>query len=511
MFGSDSATTQLTSIMSLTSLNYDADFGAHPGIAYNFGIKDSVAVDWDNNASTPAEVSEKGRLVFMYRDDAFWSPYTDMDGVDHPAHAVDAYDMMFTYQILKLAEYGIPALDDYINGLENFDGLWDFNVTTTSHADDTLNLWIEPGTATPDDYIVYGGYNPPMPTHILNKTLTYDTGSGYIYGDIWDLADQGIIPQDTLEWKHWAGTLNANDYSGVSLVGPYDVREVVKNDFRHYVARNDFFFPNEWDSERYYAANPSGFAALEAEFGVSFATFGPTFYSSAPDAFYWAFDDVGGQEKPTEIATNHFFYSIIEDINAISLAFESGATDLFLSTALGAETVEQHENDPTKQVFAADPDRGAELLVFNLLHPDLKKINVRRAIAHALDKEQLLAIHDGFGVIQNSPVWHSQDPRYYTDFGLDYNYATARNLMRSEGYVASETNVDVVKPPEPPVTSVFNTLTDQAGVLTEVTDTEIAGGNKILSNVTDVLGSEWLFFFSGLAMLSITVIKKSKK
>ena len=52
------------------------------------------------------------------------------------------------------------------------------------------------------------------------------------------------------------------------------------------------------------------------------------------------------------------------------------------------------------------------------MHPDLRKINVRLAIAHVLDKDVIIDIHDGYAIKSDSPVWRSQSDYWYTPFAI---------------------------------------------------------------------------------------------
>jgi ABC-type transport system substrate-binding protein len=483
----DTATSAITNIMTDASINFDKGFIPHPGLAYQWAVKDSVSADFDNNASTPNEVSANGEHVFFIRDNAVWPATTDYTGAPIASTPLTAKDLAFAMQIYKLANV-------VVNGKELFTPLYDVNVTTTITTDDTLHVYIKPGLATPDDIVTFGGVTA-MPAHILNGTLHYiDENGTTTMGNIYELDAQGINVQETEEWTHWASM------DGHSLVGAYDITEYVDNSYRSYVARSDYYFPNEAEIVDMHAAHASAFAPYEAanSFNESLAYWAPNVNTEAPSPFYWNFDTSSG------LAIKQWYYTVIEDTNAALLAFEAGAVDTFSPTALGAQKVAEHQANPNYVVKVQTPVRGPELLVFNVLNPHLRKINVRLAIAHAIDKQQLIKIHDGFAREVDSPVWLSSGEYWYTPFPVAYDYATARDLMRGEGYFAAETNNVVVTAPPPPVSDVVTTISSQIeNVVTE-------GGNKIVSNLTEVLGSSFLMFFSSFALITITVLRKKK-
>ena len=50
-------------------------------------------------------------------------------------------------------------------------------------------------------------------------------------------------------------------------------------------------------------------------------------------------------------------------------------------------------------------------------------------------------IFGGHAVREDSPVWISQGDFYSDQWAIQFDYAKARDLMRSEGYSAADTNV----------------------------------------------------------------------
>jgi hypothetical protein len=479
---SDTATSGITNFLADTPLTFDKGFNPHPSLAMQWFVQDAFG-DMDGNASTPDEWSTAGHHTFVFRDDAYWPATTDYLGNPIPYQKMDAADMLFTLRVMQLKEI-------IVNGQENYDSMLTANVSTTVATNDTLDVYIKAGKATPDDMLIYGSYNTVMPEHILGGVLHHENGTGTME----ELDALGINPQETDEWVHWASQ------AGHSLVGPYEIVEYVDNEYRSYQQRSDYYFPNEWDIVQSYAANSAAYDALATSLNSTappdLSYFAPHLYSSRQDAYYWAFDsDETNMVKPTTQGVESLFYVIIEDTNANLLAFESGAVDTFGSTALGAQTVENHQNNPEYVVKTQTPNRGPELLVFNLLHPHIKKLDVRLAIAHAINKDSLIKIHDGFAQVADSPVWRYSQA-WYKGFPVGYNYTTARDLMRENGYAAAETNAPISVIPEPPIDTAISSV--QTQVSTVVTNVENA-----VDNVTEGLGSgSWML----LAVFGVGII-----
>ncbi len=455
----DSATTDITRFLHDNLLEFDKDFQAHPGIAWNWYFNETqVTYDHDNNATTPSVGSYE--LVYFLGDKSMWAETTDVDGNVIPSEAVDAQDFVLAFDMFKHPE-------TVLNGKENFDPIIDYFASTTVFTDDTFTVRINTEEVTPDDYFGFGA-NSPVPAHILGGDLTWTNATdSVVHTDA--LADFAAWnPQDSEEWVHWASL------AGHSLVGAYDAVEYVTGEFYSYSYRDDYAYPNEDDVATYYDA--ASFADLEAEFGWSFDVFAPHENDVNPEPYYWAW----GDPKPTSQGIETFEYIVIDDINADLLQFEAGNIDTFGSTNLGAQTVENHQANPNFIVKDTIPVRGPELIVFNLLNENLKKLNVRLAIAHAIDKDELVKIHDGFAKPHHSVVW----PRltwWNVPYEINYDYEVSRDLMRSEGYKALESPDFVNDDPEPPINEVFG-----------------------------LLGSEYLWFVSAFALISVVSIRRRR-
>ncbi len=455
----DSETSLITGMMQNDLLDFDKDNLAHPGIAWNFYFNESFGdtYDTDNNATTPA--LETYTYSWFFGQDAMWAATTDADGNPVAAHAVDAEDMVLTYDYMK---HPLTV----INGKENLDPVLDYYSESTVFTNDTFTIKVDAAQVTPDGYLSFGAWFPPTPAHIVGGDLTWVNDTVTNVAKVSDNAAWN--PQLSDEWVHWASP------EGHSLAGAYDLVEMKLGEFYAYEARDDYWFPNEDMVSEYYDA--TAFADLEAEYGWSFDVFAPHENAVTPDNYYWTFagfDDTQGVET--------FEYVVIDDINAILLQFEAGNLDAFGSTALGAQTVQSHQSNPNYVVKeVTDPSRGPELIVFNLLNEHLKKIDVRDAIAHVIDKNELVKIHDGFGKPHHSVV-KPFATGWIVPHEILYDYNRSRDLMRSQGYKALETPEFIVADPKPPVNEVFG-----------------------------ILGSEYLFFVSAVALVSAVGLRKRR-
>jgi ABC-type transport system substrate-binding protein len=500
----DTATSAISGPMSTVPILFDKGFAPHPGLAVQWYVQDWFG-DSDDNVSTPDDWSRQGHHTFVFRDNAVWPATTDYQGNPVPARTMDANDMLLQLEAQQLTQI-------IVNGQEAFIPMLKANVTTTVFTNDTLDVYIKAGRTAPDDMFKYGSYNAPLPYHLLGGDLHLTDENGTYVGTMQELDALGKNPQDSDEWSHWASE------SGHSLIGPYEIQDYVDSEYRSYNARSDWYYPNEWDTVKEYAAHTTEYDALAMRLNATnppdLSYFAPHLYTERQDAYYWSYaSDETNMVKPTNQGITTVFHVIIEDTNARLLAYEAGTIDVFGSSSLGAQKVEDHENNPDMVVQTQTPDRGPELLVFNLLHPHLKKLEVRLAIAHALDKTKLIKIHDGFAQRVDSPVWKFQGS-WYKPFPLDYNYTEARDLMRSNGYFAAETNAPISTVPQPPVSTAISSVTTQIStVLTDVSTavTDVTNAVTNVSKVTEGLGSSALIFFAAFGVGMLSIIRRKFK
>ncbi len=411
----DSATSDLTRYIHDGLLYMDENYQTHPGIAWNWYFRDSgVTYDHDNNVVTP-EI-DTIELVYLLRDDAMWTETTDVSGNAVPTEAVDAQDF-----VLAMDMYKHPL--SLISGKEYYDPVVDYFASTSITNNDTFTIRINAEEFAVDSYYTYGAISP-VPAHILGGELYYNFNTAKVS----DFASWN--PQQAEEWTHWASP------EGHSLVGAYDIVDLNIGEYYSYAARNDYYYPNEDDVDTFY--DPVALFAIETDTGLDLSIFAPHMNTIHPSPLYWAWDSPA---KPSSQGIETFEYVVIDDINAVLLVFDSGNVDLFESSGLGAQQVKEHEENPNLVVKTSLQARGPESLFFNLLNPDLKKFNVRLAIAHALDKQLMTEISDGLAVPHDSVVWMNSGFYYDDSFGIDYDLDYAKSLMELEGYTIPTTEL----------------------------------------------------------------------
>jgi hypothetical protein len=232
----DTSTTAQTSYANLGLLTFDKAYAPHPGIAMQWVLEDYMG---DNG------LVEQGKHTFIINTDFQFPATTDYQGNPVGAEYVDANDFKLALDMLTQG----ARRDANINGLELYDPVLDYNVSTTYTTDDTLNVWMEDGKITPDDYVTLGGLNA-VPAHLLGGTMSLANGTTVnIFND--DGNDQNF--QNTQEWLHWA-TKDGNTAVGPMVINDYEIA----SGYWDFNARTDFVFPNEWDVMTAYADDNTG-------------------------------------------------------------------------------------------------------------------------------------------------------------------------------------------------------------------------------------------------------------
>lgn len=478
----DTSTGAQSNQLASSLMAFDGGFAGHPEVARQWVMEDAT-FDHDQNASTPDVFVDNGKHTFMMNP-AFVFPATntvEQDGtlVAVPEHVVDAHDIA-----LVLDMFNHPTTS--VNGKENYvDPVAFWEVSTTLYANDTISIYINPGQAKPDHYVTFGGLSP-LPHHILGGDLDYNNGTDASPDwEVITVQDDTFNPQRSEQWEFWA-TAAGNSQPGPYAIGTHP-GELSIGDFFTVEARSDYPMPNEWDIMDAYAVAENkaildtAYAAMNTTgWGVSdLGTWAPHTGVVNDAAYYWAFADQGGQEKPADQGITEIITKVIPDTNAALIAFEAGDLDFFGSSALGANTVAEHDENPDFVVQETFPLSGPQLLVFNLLNEHLQKRNVRYSIASVLDKDEMTKINDGFAKAQHAPTWlvydrfaplefkgaaaDGSDLSWYTPFPVPVDYETGRDLMRLEGYSAADSNEPVQEVEDPPFTNVVETLSGALG------------------------------------------------
>jgi hypothetical protein len=416
----DSATEDITRYMHDELLCFDEDEQPHPGIAWNWYFRDSgVYYDHDNNAGTPDVNTYE--IVYFLRDDAMWTETIDRFDTIIPSEAVDAQDFVLALDMYKHPQTVLYGKEQF------FEPVLDYFSSTSITTDDTFTIRINADLVTSDDYYTYGHISP-VPAHILGGNLT----DGFQTNMLTDFADWN--PQDSYEWIHWASI------DGHSLAGAYDIVKYVSGEYYSYSARDDYYYPNEDDVNNFY--NAVALSTIETDTGFDLSVFAPHMNTIIPVPLYWAWNSPA---KPTSQGIETFEFVVIDDINAQLIQFESGNLDAVGTAGHGALVTLEHEENPNFAVKSIILQSGPDFIVFGKSHPDLKKFNVRLAIAHALDKDLLSEVHDGLAVRHDSIVWRPNGYYYDDSYGINYNLEYAKSLMVSEGYTIPSNEISSIR------------------------------------------------------------------
>lgn len=130
-------------------------------------------------------------------------------------------------------------------------------------------------------------------------------------------------------------------------------------------------------------------------------------------------------------------YRVFPDVNTEILALQSGEVDV-IANALPPAQVDQLRNTDGIEV-AEVTGLGYAHMVYNMQNPDLAKVEVRRALAHAADYEAIRSV-----VLQGQAVSTGSSPLmpvlsdYYDKSLKEYEYDPdkSRKLMEDAGYIA---------------------------------------------------------------------------
>ncbi|MCE7733858.1 MAG: hypothetical protein GPJ54_03200 [Candidatus Heimdallarchaeota archaeon] len=445
-------------------LSFDKIFTPHPNVAWNWFSGDfGDTWDDDDNAST-TEVPLT-QYTYLLRDDVYWHETLDFEGNVVAAERVDGLDYNLTLTMYDMSRQ-TNVLD--VNGIDKWKVLADWNISTTIFPNDTISIWVPNSLRTLNDVFKFGNLNP-LPAHLLGGDLTY-LNSSIDYED-YNMSSplipgMSFNPWDTYQWNSF------ESFEGNTAIGPYQMVDYEFNEYHSFAARSDYWYPNEWDVASFHTPNAGDpeLVALENNFGVDLGQWGGS-NTFPQDPYYHAWAEIAGnKEKPSNQNIEYIEYVVIDDHNKELIKFEAGDLDIFQSTQLGASTVASHNSNPDLVIKQSNPNESARLLIFNLLHDQLRKLNVRLAIAHVLDRDKLVNIHDGFGI----PWWSVANPSKISNnidwdtiqHPLEYDYAKARDLMRLEGYNAADTN-DFIPTADIPdindIVDVSTTLEDMQG------------------------------------------------
>lgn len=164
--------------------------------------------------------------------------------------------------------------------------------------------------------------------------------------------------------------------------------------------------------------------------------------------YYWRQDAQGNQQPYLE----RVIWQIVESTDTALLQFRSRGLDTVAVTPETFALLKKKEQQENFTIYNGGPSPGTNFLSFNLnegsrngrpLVDPVKSawfsdLNFRRAIAHSIDRQQMINnVFQGLGQPQNSPI-SVQSPYYLSpEQGLkvyDYNLQTAKQLLAQSGF-----------------------------------------------------------------------------
>lgn len=145
-----------------------------------------------------------------------------------------------------------------------------------------------------------------------------------------------------------------------------------------------------------------------------------------------AFDGYWGP-KPKSDRIIEVFYA---DASALRAALEAGQIDVGFRT-FNPEDIASLQKDPRFVVIKGEGSLSVRYLVFNVTQPPFDNVQVRRAIALAVDRERI--VEDVFGGL-NTPLYSMVPAGMWShiDAFPKRNVAEAQRILRSLGYSASK-------------------------------------------------------------------------
>jgi peptide/nickel transport system substrate-binding protein len=145
---------------------------------------------------------------------------------------------------------------------------------------------------------------------------------------------------------------------------------------------------------------------------------------------------------------------IIPDMTTMVLEMRRGTIDLEINQ-IPFENVTEFENSPKHQVVKK-PGSVWQYLAFNLKDPTLSKVEVRRALAHAIDRNRIVKdLLRGHGVPSDTMFGEGHWARATNLPTYEYNPAKAKQLLDQAGFKDPDGDG-----PRPRFTLSFKTSTD---------------------------------------------------
>ncbi|MFV2014483.1 MAG: ABC transporter substrate-binding protein, partial [Candidatus Heimdallarchaeota archaeon] len=406
----------------------DDQLGVHPDLAIQWEKSDWIMSD--------GTIAKNGKNTFVIREDAYWRLASPTESGSFPSNTYKIVPEDFKFAF-DLASSG--------RGGGDYDGVFSrYEKAEVNNTENSITFF----KRNPSIANIYELSNlRPIPEFLFNSTLYYNET---LSGTPQELFDAGIdslddVPLFKEQWNI--------DYDTLISSGPYTIGEDCYelglgnryDGFRAgcdmYVARDDYYFPNEWDS-------PNGDFIVH-EPGIEAPVFNK--YNSTEEF---------PMQKPTKLFIKNIDtdWSYAYDITEIAERALNGELDIsmFGVGAFGgvsASTIKEimsmngYKSQQTISVRGFESGGSAQTLFFNLNNTYLSQLNVRKAIAKAIDKEFLVKAYGGLVAPQDSLIWRGS-PWYTPNVNYQEDYLAARDLMREtvnpvtgDFYWAAEDNI----------------------------------------------------------------------
>ncbi|MHA2404359.1 MAG: ABC transporter substrate-binding protein, partial [Candidatus Kariarchaeaceae archaeon] len=154
------------------------------------------------------------------------------------------------------------------------------------------------------------------------------------------------------------------------------------------------------------------------------------------EAYYFITSNTKMSSLPIDQITYHLGGKEYIDENTARTLFENGQLDFLELNNLPVDD----------QIFGADKHKlnilqypyFTTVLLLNLGNPNLQNVDIRKALAHAINKDDLITFL-GYGKEpQETPVPIGYSEYYDETSAIQHNYSRARDLFRENGLVADD-------------------------------------------------------------------------
>ena len=293
--------------------------------------------------------------------------------------------------------------------------------------------------------------------NIYSTLIGYKPGTREMYGDLaesWEVSENGTVYifhlRKGVKFHKGYGELKASDVKftferildpktnarypdffksidHIEVIDDYTMKFVLKypdSAFLTYIApwRNSFIVSQKAVEElgKDFSFNPVGtgpymFESWDSETGDVVLVANPDYYG----------------EKPK---VDKVIYKVIEDPYTAYLALERGEVDIVTLDTSISGLLERAKSNPNVKVYEKIGG-GSLSITFNLNHPILKDVRVRRAIAYAINKTEIVqgllkgTVVEAKGFLSPAYIGYTEDVPQYP-----YDPEKAKQLLAEAGY-----------------------------------------------------------------------------